>query len=75
MNSTEEIISKKLKDSDISHGEFTLMINEEQNYFRLKVSIRSPGNQVGGIERGRLIEHIKRISQTYRQSLKFKIKI
>ena len=34
-NSTEKVISKKMKDSYIIHGEFTLVINEEQNYFRL----------------------------------------
>ena len=32
----EKILSKSLIDSDINHEEFTLVINNEQNYYRLK---------------------------------------
>ena len=39
LNSIEKIISESLIDSDISQDEFTLVINEEQNYFRLKENI------------------------------------
>ena len=41
LNNIEKIISKALIDSDISYDEFTLVINEEQNYFRLKRNIRA----------------------------------
>ena len=33
LNNIEKIISIALIDPDISHGEFTLVINEEQNFF------------------------------------------
>ena len=36
LNSIEKIIYKTLLVSDIIHDVFTLMINKEQNYFRLK---------------------------------------
>ena len=52
-----QTIPKVLIDSGISHEEFTLVINEEQNYFRLKESIRSKDDQLSDIERDRLIEH------------------
>ena len=61
MNSIENIIYKAQIDSDISHEEFTLVINEEKKYLRLKESIRTKDCQQGDIERNRLIEHGKRI--------------
>ena len=51
MNSTETILPKELIDSDISHEEFTLVINEEQSYLKLKQSIRTKESQIGDIER------------------------
>ena len=48
-------------DYDISYDEFMLEINEEQDYRRLKESIRTKDGQLGDIERGRLIEHGRRI--------------
>ena len=39
LNSIEKIMSKELIDSDISHEDFMIGINEEQNYLRLKVSV------------------------------------
>ena len=59
MKSVEEIISKALTDSDISHEEFVLVTNKEQNYFRLKESIGAKDDQLSDIERDRLIEHGK----------------
>ena len=44
LNGIEKIISKALIDSDISHDEFTQAINEEQNYFRPKESIKAKDN-------------------------------
>ena len=37
-------ISNALINSDISHEEFILVINEEQNHFRLKKSVKAKGN-------------------------------
>lgn len=36
----EKVKSKAMINSNISHEEFTLVVNEEKNYFRLKESIR-----------------------------------
>ena len=53
-----------------------LLINEEQNHFRLKESVRAKDNQQGDIEGDKLIKHGKRIEideilrQNERQSLK-----
>ena len=40
LNSTEKIISKALLDNEISHVDFTAIINEEKNYQELKEIIR-----------------------------------
>ena len=72
LGSIEKIISKALRDSDISHEEFIPMINEEQNYFRLKERIIAKDDQLSDIEQGRLIGYGKRIGQNERQSLKLK---
>ena len=63
MNSIEKIISKALIDSVISHGEFAVAFKEEQNYHILKDSIRAKDDQLGDIERDRLIDHRKKIGQ------------
>ena len=74
MNSIEKIISKALIDPDLSHEEFILVINKEQNYFRLKESIRAKDDQLSDIERDRLIEHGKRVGQNERLNKKTKHK-
>ena len=52
------MISKGLVDSDISHDDVTVVINEEKNnYVRLKKSIRAKVDQLGGSEWDRLVEH------------------
>ena len=51
------MISKALIDSDINHDVFTLVINEEQNYFRLEESIRPKDDQMNGIKREKLMVH------------------
>ena len=43
--------------SDISRDGFTLVINEEQSYFRLKERIREKNIQLGGIGQSVIIEH------------------
>ena len=53
LNSIKKIyiyISKALINSDISHDEFAVVINEEQIHFRLKENIRAKGNQLGDFE-------------------------
>ena len=81
MNSIEKIISKAKIDSDISHEEFRVMINEEENDLKLKESIRTKGCQLVDIERDRLVEHSKRIGinkilkQNESQSQKLKTKV
>ena len=39
LNSIESAISKALIDNEISHEDFTTIINEERNYHELKESI------------------------------------
>ena len=71
LNSIEKI-SKALISSAISHEEFILLINKEENYFRLKESIRAKDDQLSNIEQGRFIEHSERFGQNKRQSVKLK---
>ena len=47
LNGIEKIISKAMIDSDISHKEFTLVINLRKNYFRLKERIKGKDNHLG----------------------------
>ena len=50
LNSIESMISKPLIDSEISHGKYTAIINEEEKYRRLKETKRRD------IEKHKLIE-------------------
>ena len=75
LNSIEKVISKALADSSINYDKFTIVINEDQNCFRSKESIRAKDDQFDDIEWDRLIEHSKRIVQNERQSLKLKTEI
>ena len=86
MNAIEKIISKALIDFDmsheeLSHEELTLVINAEQNFIRLKESIRRKDSQLGDIKRDSLIQHGKIIGinellkQNEKQSLKLKTEI
>ena len=72
LNSIERIVSKLPIDSNISHAEFTLVINKEQNYFRIKESIRAKDDQLTEVEWNKLIDHGKRIEKNQRISLKLK---
>ena len=40
LNSVEALISQALRNSEINHGDATTVINEEENYKRLKENIR-----------------------------------
>ena len=75
LNSIEHIISKALIDSDISHEEVKLMINEEQNWFRPKESIRANDVQLSDIERDRSIGNGKRVLQSERLGLQLKTNV
>ena len=44
------------------------MINEEQNYFGLKESMKAKENQLSYIEVYRLIEQVKRVGQNETQT-------
>ena len=48
------------------------MINKEQNYFRIKESIRAKDDQLTEVEWNKLIDHGKRIEKNQRISLKLK---
>ena len=50
LNSIEKIIFKPLLDSSISHDEFMIVINEQQNYFGLKESTRAKKDQLDNTE-------------------------
>ena len=50
-------------DSDISNEEFMLLINDEQNYFKWKESIRAKDNQISDKEWDKLTEHRKMAGQ------------
>ena len=59
----KKIICKALIDSNISNQEFTLVINKEQNQFRLKKNIRTKDDQLSDIEQDRFIEHVKELGR------------
>ena len=61
LNSIENIISKELKDHEISHEDFTAIINEERNYHELEGSIRKMKIQRSDIEKDELMEDNKRM--------------
>ena len=61
LNSIENIISKELKDHEISHDDFTAIINEERNYHELEGSIRKMKIQRNDIEKDELMEDGKRM--------------
>ena len=51
------MISKALADNEISHEDFTTIINEEKHYHEVKESIRMMKSQRSDIERNKLIKH------------------
>ena len=69
-NSTENTISKALKDNEISHEDFKTITNEEKTYRELKKSIRKMESQGSGIERDKVIEDGKRMGtdKTFKQN-------
>ena len=61
-NSIESKISEALINNEISHEDFTTIINEEKKYRELKESIRMMNSQRSDVEKISLIEEGKKIS-------------
>ena len=57
----ESKISKALIDNEISHEDFETIINEEEKYRELKLSIRMINIQRSDVEKVNLIEEGKKI--------------
>ena len=75
LNTTEGTISKALTDNEISHQDFSAIINEEKNFCESKESIRMMKSQRDNIEKiNKLIEDGKRIStdETIKQNGRIK---
>ena len=75
MSSIDRIIPKALIDFDISHDDFTLVIDVERNCFGPKETIRAKVDQLLDIERDRLTEYGKRVGQNEQQILKLKTEL
>ena len=60
-NSTEGKVSEGLINSEISHEEFMIIINEDKNYREIKESIRMMNSQRSDAEKITLIEECKKI--------------
>ena len=60
-NSIESKISEALINNEISHEDFTTIINEEKKYRELKESIRMMNSQRSDVEKISLIEEEKKI--------------
>ena len=61
LNSIESKVSETLINSEISHEDFMIIINEEKNYRDLKESIRMMNSQRSDAEKINLIEEGKKI--------------
>ena len=54
LNSIENTICKVLIDNELSHEDFTTIINEKRDYYELKQIIRMMKSQRSNIERNKL---------------------
>ena len=61
LNSIEREISEALLNNEISHEDFTTIINEERKYRELKKSIKMINSQRSYVEKINLIEEGKKI--------------
>ena len=61
LNGIESKVSEALINNEISHEDFTIIINEERNYRELKDSIRMMNSQRSDVEKINLIEEGKKI--------------
>ena len=62
LNSIENKISEALINSEISHGDFMIILNEQTKYQELKESIRMINSQRSDVEKISLMEEDKKIS-------------
>ena len=62
LNSKERKVSEALINSQISHGNFMTIINENKKYRELKESLRMMNSQRNDTEKNDLIEEGKRMS-------------
>ena len=60
LNSIESKRYKALLNNEISHEDFTIIINDKKNYHELKESIRMMKNERSDIEKNNLIGEGKR---------------
>ena len=60
LNSIESKVSQALINSQLSHEDFMIIINEEKNYRQLKESIRMMNSQRSDAEKINLIEEGKK---------------
>ena len=61
LNSVETIIFKALVDSEVSHEEYTTIINEEEKYRRVKNDTGKMKSQKSDVEKDNWINEGKRI--------------
>ena len=61
LNSIESKISEALINTEISHEDFMIIINDETKYRELKESIRMMNSQKSDVEKINLIEEGKKI--------------
>ena len=75
LNSIEKKVSEALINSEISHKDFMVIINEEKNYRELKESIRMMNSQISDAEKINLIEEGKKIgiNEVINNNLKYQI--
>ena len=75
LNSIESKVSEALINSEISHEDFMIIINEEKNYRELKESIRMMNSQRSDSEKINLIEEGKKIgiNEVINNNLKYQI--
>ena len=62
LNSIESKVSEALVNTEITHEDFTMIINEEKKYQELKESIRIMNSQRSDSEKTNLIKEGKKIS-------------
>ena len=81
LNSIEGKVSEALINSEISHKDFMVIINEEKNYRELKESIRMMNSQRSDSEKNNIIEEGKKIrinevikhNEVFNNNLKYQI--
>ena len=61
LNNIESKVSEALKNNEVSHEDFMIIINEEKKYRELKESIRMINSQRSGTEKNDLIKEGKKI--------------